>query len=61
MARPESKAVAFLVVSTEETQNRLGMCEARGLHLSAKARKFVALYIQKNQMNEYRYKEPHFL
>jgi hypothetical protein len=26
--------VAFLVVSTEETQNRLGTCDAKGLHLS---------------------------
>lgn len=33
-ARPESRAVAFLVVSTEETQNRLGTCDAKGLHLS---------------------------
>lgn len=33
-ARPASSWVAFLAVSTEETQKRLGMWEVSGLHLS---------------------------
>lgn len=32
--RPASSCVAFFWESTEETQKRLGMVEARGLHLS---------------------------
>jgi hypothetical protein len=32
--RPWDNWVAFLGVSTEETQKRLGMVEVRGLHLS---------------------------
>lgn len=35
-ARPASSCVAFLIVSTEETANRLGIWEARGLHLSVR-------------------------
>ena len=34
VARPASSWEAFLIVSTEETRKRLGICEARGLHLS---------------------------
>lgn len=34
MARPASRAVAFFTVSTEETENRFGIWEAKGLHLS---------------------------
>lgn len=33
-ARPLSNWVAFLAESTEETRKRLGIEEARGLHLS---------------------------
>jgi len=33
--RPRSSWVAFLGVSTEETRKRLGIWEARGLHLSS--------------------------
>ncbi len=33
-ARPALSWLAFLVESTEETRNRFGMVEARGLHLS---------------------------
>lgn len=33
-ARPLSSCVAFLALSTEETQKRLGIWEVRALHLS---------------------------
>jgi hypothetical protein len=32
--RPASSWVAFLMLSTEETQKRFGIEEAKGLHLS---------------------------
>lgn len=35
--RPRLSWVAFFSESMEETQNRFGMVEARGLHLSVKA------------------------
>lgn len=35
--RPASSWVAFLAVSTEDTRKRLGIWEARGLHLSVEA------------------------
>ena len=36
-ARPLSSWVAFFAESTEETRKRLGIWEARGLHLSREA------------------------
>lgn len=33
-ARPKSRALAFFMLSTAETHQRLGIEEARGLHLS---------------------------
>lgn len=40
-ARPRESWVAFLEESTEETRKRLGIWEARGLHLSRDVRSWV--------------------
>lgn len=40
--RPASSWVAFLMVSTEETEKRLGIVEARGLHLSGASQQVAA-------------------
>lgn len=45
-ARPLSSWVAFLAESTEETRKRLGIWEARGLHLSV-GREVLVLLLTK--------------
>ena len=42
-ARPLSSWVAFFAESTEETRKRLGIWEARGLHLSVRREALVLL------------------